>query len=58
MTVTPDHRFRVSGALESEFANGKTYYAMENRRILLPDDPGLQPEPEALAWHSETVFKG
>ncbi|MCO5316710.1 MAG: HNH endonuclease [Solirubrobacterales bacterium] len=58
VTVTPDHRFRVSDALDSEFANGKTYYAMENQRILLPNDPDLRPDPEALAWHSETVFKG
>lgn len=57
VTITPDNTFKVSDALAEEFANGETYYKMEGRSILTPDVPELQPDKDALAWHSETVFK-
>lgn len=56
VTVTPDYRFRVSERLRDDYANGKTYYALHDRRILTPSNPGFTPARDALAWHSEQRF--
>jgi putative restriction endonuclease len=56
VTVTPDYEFRVSDRLRSDYANGKTYYALNNRRIALPADVRYAPSREALAWHAEQCF--
>jgi len=58
VTVTPDSIFKVSAALADEYANGKTYYAMEGSKILVPENSEMRPDQNALAWHSEMVFKG
>ena len=57
LTVTPDDRVRVSPALREEFANGRTYYGLEGSVIGLPRRGEDRPDREALAWHSEEVFK-
>src|SRR5437762_3608941 len=36
LTVTPDHRVRVSPALREEFANGRSYYGLDGQPIHLP----------------------
>jgi putative restriction endonuclease len=51
VTVTPDYRFKVSGRLETEWQNGKTYYAIEGRQIHLPNDAASRPDRELLVWH-------
>jgi putative restriction endonuclease len=56
VTVTPDYRFRVSERLRDDYANGKTYYALQDRRIVTPSNPGYIPAREALAWHAEQRF--
>ena len=58
VTVTPGHRFLVSGALRSDFANGKIYYKHHGDTIHVPATPALRPSPDYLAWHCDTVFKG
>lgn len=58
VTVRPDHRLQVSDALESDYSNGKAYYEMQGRKIVLPSAPGSAPDPEALAWHGSAVFRG
>jgi len=57
VTITPDRKFRVSPALEHDYANGKAYYAMEGQPIIQPQDPDLAADREALAWHGEEVFR-
>lgn len=57
-TCRRDHgRVLVSPRLKSEFANGRTYYALEDKPLLGPADPSGAPSEELLAWHSETVFR-
>ena len=56
VTISNDHRFRVSRRLRDDFANGKTYYALANRRLHTPRDRALQPHPDMLEWHAETRF--
>lgn len=58
VTVTPDLEFKVSQRLRADFDNGKTYYAMEGRRIVVPSHVASQPNRDALAWHSEQLFLG
>ena len=57
MTIRPDHRLRVSPRLREEYANGRTYYELENREIYLPADPVARPDPALLEWHGDEVFK-
>jgi len=58
VTITPDHGFRVSERLESEYGNGKDYYRMEQEgcRLRPTADPSQRPSRDALAWHAEQVF--
>ncbi len=58
VTVTPDRVFKVSPRLRHDYANGKTYYALDGRRILVPGDPRFAPSRDALAWHAEERFLG
>jgi putative restriction endonuclease len=58
VTITPDHRFRVSKKIREEFDNGKEYYAMDGRPLWLPSDTARQPNRDFLSWHSETRFMG
>lgn len=57
VTVRPGGRFCVSPELREAYANGRTYYALEGRQILLPADARAHPSSDALLWHSETVFR-
>ena len=58
VTVTPDYRFRVSARLREDYANGRTYYALDGKPIAMPRDGRLAPSREALRWHGERVFLG
>ena len=58
VTVTPDHRFRVSGRLRNEWQNGRVYYELDWREIWVPEDERYRPSRAALKWHADTVFKG
>jgi hypothetical protein len=53
LTITPEHAVEVSRRLKDEFDNGKEYYALQGRRILVPDAPGFRPSPDQLIWHNE-----
>jgi putative restriction endonuclease len=58
VTVTPDHRFRVSRRLKDEYHNGEHYFQLQGRTIWVPRHLGDQPTRERLQWHNDTVFKG
>ena len=57
VTVTPQLRLEVSGRLREEFDNGKAYYDLHGKPILLPGDPALRPSAAALTWHNEHVYR-
>ena len=58
VTVDPDHRFRVSSLLNTEYANGKDYYRFQNQRLMvLPNRREDRPAREYLEWHSDTRFR-
>lgn len=58
VTIRPDLRLAVSGALRDEYANGRLSYELDGRRILLPSALEDHPDRELLDWHSSTVFRG
>jgi putative restriction endonuclease len=58
VTVTPDHRFRVSWRLRDEWHNGRVYYELDRRNVWVPEDARYRPSLEALEWHADTVFLG
>ena len=57
VTVTPDHRFRVSGRLKTDFDNGEPYYPLEGKEIYLPSDLANRPHQDFLEWPADTVFR-
>lgn len=58
VTVTPEHRFEVSRRIKEEFENGRHYYALHGRNIVLPRRDADRPDVTALRWHNEQCFKG
>ena len=57
LTVTPDHRVRVSKRLKTDFENGEPYYPLEGSEIWLPPDPESRPSREFLEWHEATIYR-
>jgi putative restriction endonuclease len=57
LTVAPDYRVEVSRRLKDEFDNGKEYYALQGKTILLPGNPAFKPSAEQLGWHNEHVYR-
>lgn len=58
LTVTPDLRVEVSGAIREEFNNGKVYYALHGQRLVSsPRSEMDRPSASYLAWHNEYIFK-
>jgi putative restriction endonuclease len=58
VTVTPDHVFEVSPRIREEFENGRDYYAMHGKPLLLPRRNELRPNATALEWHNACRFLG
>lgn len=56
VTVTPELRFQVSPRLRDDYDNGKTYYDLHDRPIVVPRDPRFAPSADALAWHATERF--
>ena len=57
LTVTPGYAVEVSRRLKDEFDNGREYYALQGKKILLPDATAFRPSPNQLAWHNEHVYR-
>jgi putative restriction endonuclease len=58
VTVTPAHIFEVSPRIREEFENGRDYYAMHGKPLLVPRRSDLRPDAEALGWHNQQRFLG
>ena len=56
LTVKPDLTVAVSRRLRDDYANGRTYYELSDRRIELPRSAGDRPARDALEWHGDEVF--
>ena len=58
VTVTPDHRFRVSQRIKKDFHNGEPYFPFHGSEIRLPKNEDQRPSREFLEWHADTCFLG
>ncbi len=58
VTVRSSLDFAVSPRIREEFENGHEYYDYDGSRILVPQQLEHRPDPDALMWHNENVFKG
>lgn len=58
VTITPSLEFRVSRTIREEFENGRAYYALDGSHARVPEHVDSRPDPEALAWHSENLYRG
>ncbi len=58
VTVTPDHHFEVSGRIKEEFENGRHYYDLHGKQIIVPQDIVRRPDSNALRWHNENRYRG
>jgi putative restriction endonuclease len=59
LSVDADLRLRVSPELKAKAWNGVEFYEREQQgfQIRVPDDPLLQPDRDALAWHFQNRFR-
>jgi len=57
VTITPDHKFRVSARLVSDFHNGEEYRRFDNTEIWVPTAEADQPGRQFLEWHSDSLFR-
>jgi putative restriction endonuclease len=59
ITITSDLRVEVSKHLKEDFSNGRDYYAMHGRPlIVLPHQIQDKPAFEFVEWHNGKVFRG
>jgi putative restriction endonuclease len=58
VTITPDYHFEVSRRIREDFENGRDYYAMNGRTLVLPLRKEFQPSPHFIEWHNENIFLG
>lgn len=58
-TITDDYRVRVASTKFSESgADALLLKSIEGRRVHLPSNPQLSPDPVHLAWHRNNRFQG
>ena len=58
LTVTPNHRCRVSRKLRDEFHNGEEYMQLAGSELWVPPSAADRPDREFIELHADTVFKG
>ncbi|RWM22121.1 HNH endonuclease [Mesorhizobium sp.] len=58
VTITPDHRFKVSRRIRDEFENGRHYYEMDESSVTIPSIASQQPDKSALVWHNNNRYLG
>lgn len=57
ITIADDLCVNVSAKIKEQFENGREYYAMHGRKIILPAREEWRPDPSYLRRHNE-VFRG
>lgn len=55
--VTPDYRVRISSRLKEEYQNGRSYYPLQDGRLIPPPGAADRPDPDLLDWHINEVFR-
>jgi putative restriction endonuclease len=58
VTVTVDHRLEVSSRIREEFENGRDYYALHGKALVVPSNGWRAPSKENVEWHQQHVYLG
>ncbi|WP_026183917.1 HNH endonuclease [Desulfitobacterium hafniense] len=57
ITITEDCHIEVSKRIKEDYGNGKEYYALHGKKlIVLPDNLLERPSVQLLRWHNENVY--
>lgn len=57
MTVTQDLKIEVSKRIKEDFGNGRDYYKMHGKGLLVLPESRLEfPSEEYIQWHNENVY--
>jgi len=57
LTITTDYHVEVSPLIREEYHNGKEYYSMHGRKLIVMPQPQCdRPNIELLRWHNENTF--
>jgi putative restriction endonuclease len=55
----PELNIEVSKSIKDEFSNGREYYALHGKKLLItPASPADLPSSTFLEWHNSAVYKG
>ncbi|MEQ9398182.1 MAG: HNH endonuclease [Longimicrobiales bacterium] len=58
VTITPEYRVEASQRMRGDFNDGDNYLKLHGRAVWTPDSEGQRPDPEALRWHNERIYRG
>lgn len=58
LTVTPQLKVEASSRMKEDFNDGDNYLKLNGSDVWVPQNPKLRPDPEALRWHNDNVFRG
>ncbi len=59
VSVTPERCIEVSRRIKEEFENGRDYYALHGKKlVVIPSASNDQPSAQLLQWHNENVYLG
>lgn len=58
VTVSTKGCFEVGRRLKDDFENGRHYYEMHGKQILMPSKSDQRPRRDALEWHQTNKFLG
>ena len=51
-----DSGFTTSKQIKEKYKNGREYYALHGKKLILPSNSGLHPSREYIEWHNEKVY--
>ena len=57
LTITPDYRVEVSQRIRKQYENGRDYYKMHGKHlVVLPDRAIDRPSPDFIEWHNHKIY--
>ena len=56
MTITPDYYIEVSKRIKEDYGNGKEYYELHGRKLILPQNTNDWPSKDYIQWHNDNVY--
>lgn len=56
LTITSDFHVEVSKRIKKEYENGREYYAMHGKELILPTNSSFHPSREYIEWHNKYIY--